>query len=326
MNIFYPDFLRPGDNIRVIAPSSSMKILSQDTINYAVKCFENMGFKISFAEHAYESDVFGSSSIESRILDLHEAFKDQSVKAIITAIGGYNCNQLLDYVDWDLIKSNPKIFCGYSDITILLNTIFVKTGLVTYYGPHFSTFGQKFLNHYTADYFFKSLAQSKPFEVYASEHWSDDKWFIDQDNRQIKSNDGYWIIQDGVASGVVVGGHLGTFCLLQGTQFAPSLKDKILILEEDAYPADLKEFDRRLQSILQQSESKHISAILIGRFEEAYGMNRTLLSQIIKSKAALKNKPVIANVDFGHTEPHCTLPIGGMIKVDTAQNNIKILK
>jgi muramoyltetrapeptide carboxypeptidase LdcA involved in peptidoglycan recycling len=80
-----------------------------------------MGFDISFGKHVNEADQLGSSSIESRIADLHEAFSDTNVKAIITAIGGYSCNQLLEYIDWSLIKNNPKIICGYSDITILLN-------------------------------------------------------------------------------------------------------------------------------------------------------------------------------------------------------------
>lgn len=106
----YPKFLKQNSHIRVIAPSLSMSIISDETLNYATERFNKMGFSISFGNHVMEKDQFGSSSIKSRIADLHDAFKDKSVDAIISIIGGYNCNQLLDYIDWSIIKSNPKIF------------------------------------------------------------------------------------------------------------------------------------------------------------------------------------------------------------------------
>ncbi len=146
MQNFIPPCLKSGSHIRVIAPSFSMEILSQDTIQYALDRFQQMGFTVSFGKHAFEMNQFRSSSIQSRLEDLHEAFADPSVHGIVAAIGGMNANQLLDYIDWDIIKKNPKVFCGYSDITILLNAITVKTGLITYYGPAFSTFGQKKLD------------------------------------------------------------------------------------------------------------------------------------------------------------------------------------
>jgi muramoyltetrapeptide carboxypeptidase LdcA involved in peptidoglycan recycling len=118
MKRIYPELLKIGDEIRIIAPSLSMGILSDMTVKYATERFKQMGFKLSFGKHVNESDAFNSSSIESRIIDLHEAFADINVKAIITAIGGYNSNQLLEYIDWSLILGNPKIFCGYSDITM----------------------------------------------------------------------------------------------------------------------------------------------------------------------------------------------------------------
>jgi muramoyltetrapeptide carboxypeptidase LdcA involved in peptidoglycan recycling len=324
MNTLYPESLKRGDEIRVIAPSLSMEILSQETIQYALERFKEMGFILSFGKHVHEIDQLQSSSIESRIADLHEAFENPSVKAIVTAIGGYNCNQLLEYIDWSVIQNNPKIICGYSDITILLNAIFSKTGLVTYYGPHFSTFGQKIFDTYTTDYFLSALTQQKPFAINPSHQWSDDLWYMDQDKRELKENEGYWIMQEGRASGTAIGGHLGTFCLLQGTAYMPSLKGSILIIEEDAEPANPAEFDRRLQSILQQPHAESIAGILIGRFQQSYGMSRDLLAHIIKSKKIVRNKPIIANVDFGHTEPHCTLPIGGMIEI-VAQNNTVVL-
>jgi len=316
----YPNRLKPNSHIRIIAPSLSAAIISSTTMNYACKRFKEMGFIVSFGEHISEIDNFGSSSIQSRVEDLHNAFEDQSVDAILTIIGGYNCNQLLDKINWSSIKNNPKIFCGYSDITILHNAIFSQTGLITYYGPHFSTFGQKILDNYETDYFLKGTASEKPYLIEPSKNWSNDKWYLDQDNRNFIENTGYWVIQEGQATGQIVGGHLGTFCLLQGTRYMPTLENKILIIEEDSEPANPNEFARRLQSILQQPSSNKIAGVLIGRFEKSYGMTQAMLSEIVKTITSLADKPIIANVDFGHTEPHCTIPIGGAVEL-TTQNN-----
>ena len=287
MKNLLPSRLQPGANIRVIAPSLSMGILSQETIDNALTCFKHMGFTISFGKHAFEKDQFNSSSIQSRITDLHDAFANPEVDGILTAIGGYNSNQLLDYIDWNLIKQNPKLFCGYSDITILLNAITTKTGLITYYGPHFSTFGQKKLDHYEIDYFLKATTQKESFEIKPAKTWSNDAWYLDQNNRIFLNNEGYWVLQKGTAQGLAVGGHLGTTVLLQGTEFMPTLNNSILIIEEDAESANPLEFDRRLQSILQQENASNIAGILIGRFQNSYGMTQELLKNIVLSKQSL---------------------------------------
>lgn len=96
---------------------------------------EELDFKLSFSEHYFENDIFDSAPIASRVADLEAAFADESVDAILTTIGGFNCNELLPYLDFDLITRHPKIFCGYSDTTALLNAIYAKTGMQTYMGP-----------------------------------------------------------------------------------------------------------------------------------------------------------------------------------------------
>lgn len=134
MDKIIPNKLKIDDEIRVIAPSRSMKILREEVIEIAKGRLEQLGFKVTFGKNVMHSinDDFGCATISDRVEDLHEAFKDKKVKAILTVIGGYNVNQLLDYIDYDLIKENPKIICGFSDITALLNAIYTKTGLVTY--------------------------------------------------------------------------------------------------------------------------------------------------------------------------------------------------
>lgn len=142
MKSLIPPKLKKGDEIRVIAPARSLALISEETRSIANQRLEALGFHLSFGKHVEVCDEFNSSSIKSRIDDIHAAFADDSVKAILTVIGGFNSNQLLAYLDWQLIQNHPKIFCGYSDITALANAIFAKTGLVTYSGPHYSSFGQ----------------------------------------------------------------------------------------------------------------------------------------------------------------------------------------
>ena len=143
MQIIIPASLRPGDEIRVIAPASGIKIIGRECREIARRRFEEMGLAVSYGTNAVDEnwDAGGSTTVEKRTADIAEAFADPKVKAVFTMIGGNNSNQLLDFVDYRLIAENPKILCGFSDITALANAIYAKTGLVTYSGPHFSNFG-----------------------------------------------------------------------------------------------------------------------------------------------------------------------------------------
>lgn len=314
MKKIYPPKLKTGDEVRVVAPSRSMAIISHDIRKIANQRFLEMGLKLSFGKHVEEKDDFASSSIKSRVEDLHQAFGDKNVKAVITVIGSFNCNQLLRYLDWDLIKNNPKIFCGYSDITALSNAIFAKTGLVTYSGPHYSTFGQKLYFDYTLKYFKKCLFSEEPFEIFPSENWSDDSWYENQKNRNLIKNHGFLVINEGEASGTIIGGNLCTLNLLQGTEYMPRLKDVILFIEDDFESAP-HHFDRDLQSLIHLPDFSGVKGIVIGRFQKKSNMTDDLLRKIIHTKKELKNIPVIANVDFGHTDPKITFPVGGEVSI-----------
>lgn len=324
----YPQKLRPGDEIRVIAPSRSLAIISDETRRIANDRFAELGLKLSFGKHVEECDAFSSSSVASRVEDLHEAFQDPNVKGILTVVGGFNSNQLLRDIDWDIIRNNPKIFCGFSDITALSNAIFAKTGLVTYSGTHYATFGMKLYFEYVQDYFKKCLMQDAPYEVEPSREWTDDLWFLDQTARKAIKNEGWWILQEGQATGPTLGGNLCTLNLLQGTEFMPTLTDNVLFLEDDAESLP-HHFDRDLVSLIQQPGFEQVKAIIIGRFQQESKMSRELLETLISTKKELKGLPVIANVDFGHTNQLITYPIGGEVDVLASydgQSHIKITK
>ncbi|MCL2322560.1 MAG: LD-carboxypeptidase [Oscillospiraceae bacterium] len=323
----FPDKLKKGDEIRVIAPARSLGILSKHQIEYATKVLNDMGFKVTFGKHVKTCDEFFSSSIESRIYDLHDAFCDGNVKGILTVIGGFNSNQLLKYIDYGSIRDNPKVLCGYSDITALSNAIYAKTGLVTYYGPHFSTFGMEKGNEYTIEYFKKCLMNEEEFEILPSETWSDDEWYLNQDYRHFIDNDGYTVIHEGECEGTIIGGNLCTLNLLQGTEFFPGLKDSVLFLEDD-YLTNYVEWDRNLQSIIHLPGFDQVKGIVIGRFQNKSAINMDIMRKIIDSKKELDALPVICNVNFGHVSPILTVPIGGKVFINahSKEASLKIEK
>ena len=326
MAIIVPQKLKKGDEIRIIAPARSIKLpfISKEFIDNGIKNLKRLGLKVSFGKHIEETDDFGSSSINSRIEDIHSAFTDKNVKAIMTVIGGYNSNQLLEHIDYGLIQKNPKILVGYSDITALQNAIYKKTGLITYSGPHFFTFGYPHDLDYTKDYFVKCLFESDPFKVKPSSNITE--WSSKEHKAISSKNEGTWMIRPGKARGRIVGANLCTFNLLHGTQFMPNLKNSILFIEDDD-GSNKYTFDRDFQSLLHQPDANEIRGIVIGRLQYDSDITREILEQIISTKN-IGNIPILANVDFGHTYPMITFPIGGTasLKVDEKVSDLMILR
>ena len=316
-----PQKLKKGSHIRVIAPSRSFGIISEDCREIAKKRFAQMGITVSYGRHADEMDEFASSSVQSRLEDLHEAFADKSVDCILTAIGGFNTIEILSQIDYDLIKKNPKIICGFSDITALANAIYAKTGMVTYSGPHFSSFGMLKGMEYTTEYFKKCLCDNKPFIITPSEEWADDAWFMDQENRNFIKNDGYWLMNAGKAEGKLVGGNLGLLDELKGTPYFPDIKDSILFLEHCA-EHEIWTFNRNLQALCHHPDFPTVKAIVFGRFEPENKMTKELLAKLLSSKKELQGLPIVSNVDFGHTTPIITFPIGGYCKLENTKIEI----
>ncbi|MBP1045461.1 LD-carboxypeptidase [Enterococcus sp. BWM-S5] len=309
-----PEKLKAADEIRVISPSSSIERTGGIEANKAAEeTLQRMGFKVSFGQHILENDVLGSAAIESRVDDIHQAFLDENVKGILTSIGGFNCNELLPHLDYDLIKRNPKILCGYSDITALSNAIYTRTGLVTYSGPHYTSFKMKMLQDYQMESFKDILMNKGEHLLTASAFWSNDPWFLPNYSPNILT--GKWqVYSEGVATGISIGGNIGTFNLLQGTIYQP-MEENVIGFVELEEEADFRDFTRELASFLQvHSQPK---ALLIGRFPQETGVTEERLLTVLNKYPILSNIPVIYDMDFGHTQPIFTFPIGQVITVDT---------
>ncbi len=315
-SLMFPPKLKLGDTIRVIAPSSSYgaQWITDDVRHASRTYFEDKGYKLTFGKYIDEMDDFGSTTIEHRLEDLHDAFADSDVKLILCARGGFNGNQLIPYLNYDLIASNPKILCGFSDITALANAIYAKTGMVTYSGPNYSHFGREFGMDYTTHYFEHCLMKSEPLIIQPSKQWGE----YAKDNANalpiVHQNAGWHVFHEGTVEGTIIGGNLCTLNLLQGSPYFPDIRGSVLFLEDD-FGSTPTIFDRDLTSVIHQPGFGEVRGMVIGRFEPGSGMTIELLEKIIESKRELKNMPIIAKVDFGHTRPMITFPIGGTVRI-----------
>ncbi len=326
MEVMYPPKLQSGDRIRVIAPSQGLNIISGPVRKVANRRLAELELQLDYGANVENTGPMGVAPVADRLDDLHKAFADPTVKAVITVIGGYHANQLLGGLDYQLLKENPKIFCGYSDISVLANAIFAQTGMVTYSGPHYSTFGMEQGLEDTLSWFRQCLFSDKPFNIEPSRKWSDDPWFLDQENRRFEPNIGTVVVNHGVAEGRIVGGNIGTFGLLRGTQYMPDLNGTILFLEDDSLlgPATLDEFARQLQSLTQQPGFSGVKGLVLGRFQRDSVVNLSQVHNMIATIPALNLLPVIANADFGHTSPLITFPVGGFVRISALDNQVTV--
>lgn len=304
-----PDRIQAGDEIRVIAPAESLALVNESRTQAALEYLTAKGFIVTFSKHSRELDFMNSSSISSRVADIHQAFLDERVKAVLTCLGGFNVNQILEDIDYSILRRHPKILCGYSDITALLHAVYAKTGLVTYHGPHFSTFGFETEREYTYEQFCACTMTAASYPLVPS-----------------VAAGAYVTIQSGACEGTILGGNLCTLNLLQGTEFMPEADDVVLFIEDDNIMGDYfpYEFDRNLQSLLQTSLGRHIRGMIIGRFEDSCRMTEMMIRHIVASKRQLSHIPIVFNADFGHIFPFATFPVGGRCRVKCGNDGVTI--
>ncbi|HEL2377729.1 TPA: LD-carboxypeptidase [Streptococcus suis] len=311
--------LKKGDHIRIVSPSSSIERVGGFEANLAAKeKLENLGFKLSFSEHYFENDMFDSAPIASRVADLEAAFADESVDAILTTIGGFNSNELLPYLDFDLIAQNPKIFCGYSDTTALLNAIYAKTAMQTYMGPSYSSFKMREGQDYQTQAWLKAVTQDS-YDLIPSPEWSSDAWYLPDAPRTFYPTE-WKVYNPGQASGIAIGGNISTLNLLTGTEFAPRPDEYILFLEE-AEDDDYLIIARHLTALLQAYPNPQ--ALVFGRFPKETKMTEEILLAILDKHPTLKTIPVLYDLDFAHTQPLFTITIGGQVELDTKAFSIR---
>jgi muramoyltetrapeptide carboxypeptidase len=315
--------LKQGDEIRVIAPSfGKSKSDSKSQLVRAEKRLESLGYKVTYGKYLESEFHLGTARAKDRAEDFNNAYADKNVKAVLAYRGGWSANELLQYIDWDLVKANPKPIIGFSDITILLNSIYAKTGVVGYLGPNFRSIGHMTSWQYTLGNLDAVLKQEFPLNLIRSKEWGVNK----PDHFKTKA---WKALSSGKAEAILVGGNIGTFYLLQGTEYQPKFDEPfIFALEDDdesgKYTA--REFSRRFESLLQLPNfRKNLKGLIIGRFQPDSKVTQNNIESIVASKQ-LGDIPIISGVDFGHTLPMVTLPIGGVLNIDTgSKTKLKII-
>lgn len=318
-----PPKIRRGHGVRIVAPSRSLGLewITDDIIARATDRLQSYGLEVSFGDHVRELNAFQSSAIAHRVADLHAAFQDDAVHMILTVTGGFNVNEILPYLDYDLIRAHPKVLCGYSDITALQHALYALTGLVTYAGPHFFDFGEKKHFEYTEQSFRDCVFSTEPLILHPSPSWSDDRWGRDQNNRTLHNNSGWQSIVPGEAKGVIIGSNQVTFHALSNTPYMPTFTEPTVLFLEEDHEQTMYTFARTLTSLTERSDFDRVCGLVFGRFQPESRIDNTLFTEYIRTHPRLRSLPSIANVDFGHTTPRITFPIGGHVDMRVDQQH-----
>ncbi len=324
MQLIRPNRLQRGDTIGVIAPASPVAALCPRRFERGLQELRHLGFKVIVGQHALKRTGHTAGTIEERLDDLHGMFRNLQVKAIIATIGGFNSHQLLENIDFNLIRRNPKILMGYSDITALLAGIYRHTRLVTFMGPailpQFGEYGG--LLEYTKRSFERVLMRAEPIgRIDASQEWTEESLLWDQADdriRQTRPNAGMKVLKSGTAQGPILAGNMGTLLLLAGTPYFPDVDGVILCLEEDENerPGTI---DRFLTQLRQMGIYRKISALIVGRFQSKVGFSPDdSLPSVLSAATKTFDFPILYDADFGHTDPMMVLPNGVQARIDAS--------
>jgi len=316
-----PPKLDKSKRVGIIAPADPVRgVCSEDVIQRGYKYLKKKGFNIAEGESIKiltKKHVAGPISL--RINDIHNFVERQDIGCIMAFWGGFNSNQLLDHLDYDLIKENPKIFIGYSDVTAITTAITTKTGLVTFSGPGVISFAKPEPFEYTWEYFEKvCINPENKLAVKPSADFADDLYFLrkDNDHRIKKKNEGIKIFKSGKARGEIIAGNLQTLLVLNDTEYLPDMTGKILFVEEDetSTPAHV---DRFICQCKQIGWFKKISGLVFGRFTEQsqFSLDDSF-EDLLKEYFSDVSFPVLYNADFGHSDPMITIPNGGTCAID----------
>lgn len=293
MNIIKPANLKKGDTIGILATSGPIK---QDSLPIltAVDYLKQSGYQTVISNDIYKEDRYLAGEDETRLKDLHDFFKNPHINAIICLRGGYGALRLINRIDYSIIRNNPKIFCGYSDITALSLMFLKRAGLMTYSGPMImSDFGAAERSNYTMNEFFKAVTSDK-YEISANH-----------------------IIKEGKAEGILWGGNLSTVVSLCGLDFIPD--EPFIFFAEDINEPVYK-IDKMFRQLLNiEKFRQNISGLCLGDFSNTD--NKDWLLKLLIEISEELSIPSSLGFKISHTACKTTIPIGarGMLNGKTLQ-------
>lgn len=287
-----PERLKKGDTIGLIAPSSPVDKDDLEIINKSILLMESSGFTVRFAKNALSNTLGYGTTAKEKADDINEMFANPVVKAIFCISGGFNSNTTFDYIDYDRIKINPKIICGFSDSTSILNAIYNRTGLVTFHGPTF-----KALTSWPTAYGYEEVM----------------KRFVEGGLALGQADDEFQTIQEGKTNGILVGGNLSLVNELVSGKYSIDFTDKILFIEELFLETPPELASNYLYHMKQNGVFNKIKGIWIGNYDGSIALERILLDTL----EGQYKFPIIKSNNFGHIDKKTVIPIGTMARIDT---------
>ena len=299
-----PEKLRIGDTIGVVAPSNPIINENIEEIQNAREIIEKLGFKVKFSKNLFSNKNGYSATAKEKAEDINEMFANKDIKMIWCAKGGENSNSTFEYLDYELIKQNPKIICGYSDITSITNMITQKTGLVTFSGTNFKTIATD-----ETDYSLKEALNR----------------FVDCSLEFGETEEGYKTIKEGTVEGKLIGGNLSLIRAMVDGEYSIDFTNKILFLEELGFETGPALASNYLYYMKQNGVFDKIKGIWIGNYTHESGIKlEDILLDVIGENF---RGPIIKSENFGHIERKTVIPIGAKAKIDTNQETkIKLIE
>jgi muramoyltetrapeptide carboxypeptidase len=324
-----PFHLKTGDCVGIVSPSSTIKHFPR-RFKRGIKALKKLGLEIKIGRYTLDSWGHNASTPERRAEDIMDFFKDKSIKAIFCTTGGWNANAVLPLLDYTIISKNPKIFCGFSDITVLNLAINKMSELITFNGPMIlPSFGELRLNDFFIKWFKKIFFSNKPIGVLEFPRFFTDEilWWDKEDNRKRKMKRATKpiCVYEGESSGILIGGNLSTLCALAGTKFFPDFSNAILFLEDTGESTASTE--RNLVHLEQLNVFQNINGLIYGRpFHLKIDSPERTLYDILRYFGTRYKLPIIMDVDIGHTFPIIPLPIGVKTYINSKKLIIRILE
>ncbi len=308
-----PAVLKPGDTVGLITPSTYVS--DPDRIAMAIRTIEYFGLKMKMGKNVRKQTGYVGGTIAQRVSDVHDMFRDSEVKAVFTIRGGYGSGQLLDDIDYDLIRRNPKIFLGYSDITAMHLAIHQKTGLVTFHGPVTLS---KFTG-YTQEHFRRAMFDAMPIGSVTNPSPSD----------ALRPAHTLRTVSPGKARGPLIGGNLSLIASLMGTPYEIDTRGKILFIEDvGEQPYSI---DRMLTQLRLSAKLKSAAGIIFGECEDCKrsdykpSFDSTFtVGEVVDNILGELKIPVLSGLTIGHTDDQLTLPLGVMATLDADKGELVI--
>lgn len=334
-----PARLRQGARIGVISPSAPAAGLFPKRTARGVAALRSLGFEVVVPKAALTITDHTAGDAGDRAQLIEDLFADESIDCILSAIGGNHSNQLLRHLDFASISSAPKPLVGYSDLTVLQLAIYSQCRMTTFYGPallpQFAEYPEP--HRYTVDSFIRMVTDpSAPQLIVGASEWTDEfvDWRSSESDklaRKMKPTRGWQTLYPGVASGLLIGGCLTSLMHLRGTPYWPPLEGCILFLEtpEGSLPGrgrSVADVDACLTDLELTGAFETVSGLLIGRPYGYHESEHRWLHGRLRGIAEAARLPTIADLDFGHTDPVMTLPIGCQASIDADRCELRILE